>query len=162
MDLYLIRHADALALGEGNINEDSERPLSDAGERQSTAVGKMFAKRGIRLDKLIASPLVRAQQTAAILMRELPAPAPELITTDALVPNAKSRKLAKFLRSVTGERIGLVGHLPHLALWAGWLVGAKKSQLSFAKGGVAYVACGEMAGKGLGTLEWLVTPEWFA
>jgi len=31
MDLYLIRHADALALGERGNTQDSERPLSEKG-----------------------------------------------------------------------------------------------------------------------------------
>jgi phosphohistidine phosphatase len=162
MDLYLIRHADALALGERGITEDSDRPLSTEGEQQAGLVGKMFAQRGIRLDKLVASPHVRAQQTATLLMREGPQPAPELITSNALLPNAKPRKLAKLLRSLTGDRVGLVGHLPHIAEWAGWLIGAKNAELGFAKAGVAYIACGEFPAKGLGTLEWLVTPEWFA
>jgi len=34
MDLYLIRHADALMLGERGITEDAERPLSEEGERE--------------------------------------------------------------------------------------------------------------------------------
>jgi phosphohistidine phosphatase len=160
VDLYLIRHAEAQALGERGVTEDSERPLTPIGEQQSAAVGKMFQRRGIVLDKLISSPYVRAQQTANILLRHLQ-PAPELETTDALVPNAKPRKLAKFLRSMEGERIGLVGHLPHIGEWAGWLIGAKKAQIDFAKAGVACVACGELPGKGLGTLQWLVTPKWF-
>src|SRR5262249_7895653 len=88
VDLYLIRHAEALALGERGVTDDSERPLTPIGEQQSAAVGKMFQRRGIVLDRLIASPYVRAQQTANILLRHLQ-PAPELETTDALVPNAK-------------------------------------------------------------------------
>ena len=77
------------------------------------------------------------------------------------MPSAKPRKLARYLRSKKGERVGLVGHLPHIAEWAGWVIGAKKAQLDLAEAGVAYIACGEMAGKGLGTLQWLVTPAWY-
>jgi len=160
VDLYLIRHAEAQALGERGITQDGDRPLTPAGEQQAAAVGKMFQRRGIQLDKLVASPYVRAQQTATILLRHLQ-PAPTLETTDALLPNAKPRKLSKFLRSLEGERFGLVGHLPHIGEWAGWLIGSKKVQFDLAKAGVAYIACGELPGKGQGTLEWLVTPKWF-
>jgi phosphohistidine phosphatase len=161
MDLFLIRHAEAAPLGEGGVTEDSERPLTEMGQRQAAAVGQMLARHDIRLDALVSSPLVRAQQTATILLAKLGKPQPELLTTEELSPGAKPRKLAKFLREVTGERIGLVGHMPHIAVWAGWLIGAKKCQLEFAKAGVACIFCGDMAGKGLGSLQWLVTPEWF-
>ena len=161
MDLYLIRHADALSLGERGITEDSERSLSGKGESQAAAVGMMLHRRGIALDKVVASPYLRAQQTASILLAQLQPP-PELVTTDALEPDARPRKLAKFLRTLDGTRFGLVGHLPHIAEWAGWLIGAKNAQLAFAKAGVAHISCGEMPGKALGTLCWLVTPEWFA
>lgn len=160
MDLYLIRHADAVPLGERGITEDSDRPLSAQGEAESIALGQMFARRRIGLDALLVSPLIRAQQTAATLLRHLQ-PTPALITTDALLPEATPRKLAKVMRKLEGDRFGLLGHLPHLADWAGWLIGAKKAQLEFTKTGVAYIACGEATGKGLGLLRWLVSPEWY-
>src|SRR5262245_19123710 len=69
VDLYLIRHADALALGERGITNDEERPLSEKGEAQSDAVAKALAQRGIVLDKLYTSPLLRARQTAEIMLR---------------------------------------------------------------------------------------------
>ncbi len=161
MDLYLIRHADALALGERGVKEDSARPLSAKGETQSAAVGKMLQRRGIELDKLVASPYLRAQQTAQAMLQHLK-PAPELLTCAALVPEAKPRQLAEFLQTVEGKCLGLVGHLPHIALWTGWLIGSKKAQFNFAKAGVAHIAFRDRLDKGLGTLGWLVTPEWFA
>lgn len=160
MELYLIRHAEAAPVGERGITDDAERPLTPKGETQAAAVGKVLQRRGIVLHKLIVSPLLRAQQTANILARHLQ-PAPDLITSDALVNGAKPRKLAKLLRSLEGERFGLVGHMPHIAEWAGWLIGAKKAQLDIAKAGIAQLVCGELPGKGLATLRLVVTPEWF-
>ena len=160
MDLYVIRHADALALGERGISKDSERPLSAEGEQQAAAVGKMLQRRGIVLDKLVASPYLRAQQTAQLLRQHL-LPAPELVTTAALVPNAKPRQMAEYLQALPGKCVGLVGHLPHVAEWTGWLIGEKKVQLHFAKAGVAHLRCGKHPEKGLGELRWLVTPDWF-
>jgi phosphohistidine phosphatase len=160
VELYLIRHAEAAPVGERGITDDAERPLTAKGETQAAAVGKVLQRRGIVLNKLLASPLLRAQQTANILLRHLQ-PAPELITSDALVNGAKPRKLAKLFRSLEGERFGLVGHMPHLAEWAGWLIGDKNVQIDIAKAGIAQLVCGELPGKGLGTLRLLVTGEWF-
>lgn len=162
MDLYLIRHADALALGEKGISRDEDRPLSETGEKQAQIVALGLSKRGIVLDKVVTSPLVRAHRTAEIMLQNLPAPAPELVITEALLPQAKSRKLSRVLLKQTGQRIALVGHLPHIAEWAGWLIGAKKVQIDLAKAGVAYITCGEAPRKGTGVLQWLVTPEWLA
>ena len=69
MELYLIRHADALALGERGISEDAERPLSEKGEDQARAAAAALRKRGIELDRLYTSPLLRAHQTADILLK---------------------------------------------------------------------------------------------
>ncbi|MCI0642369.1 MAG: phosphohistidine phosphatase SixA [Gemmataceae bacterium] len=161
MDLYLIRHADALALGEHGVNTDAERPLSEQGESQARQVAKALQKRGIVLDKLLTSPLVRARQTADLMLRSWNGTAPELVVCDDLVPDAKPRKLARFLRKAGGEKIGLVGHLPHIAIMAAWLIGYKKAQIELAKAGVAHVACANGLKKGMGSLEWLVTPAWF-
>lgn len=161
MDIYLIRHADALPLGERGITADEERPLSDKGEEQARAVGKVFQKRGIVLDRLYTSPLLRARQTAEGLLQTWARPEVQLQESSALAPGAKPRKLARFLLKQEGEKVGLVGHMPHLAVVTGWLIGDKDVQLDFAKAGIAYIRCGEAPGKGLGVLEWLVTPEWY-
>ncbi|MCI0683899.1 MAG: phosphohistidine phosphatase SixA [Gemmataceae bacterium] len=161
MELFLIRHADAAPLGERGVTDDADRPLTAKGEAQAASIGKALQRRGIVLDKLIASPLLRAQQTANIMVRHLQ-PAPEVTTSEALAPGVKPRKTAKLLRSVDGERIGLVGHMPDVAEWAGWLIGAKKAEIDVAKAGIVCIECGELPNKGMGTLRWLVTPEWYS
>jgi phosphohistidine phosphatase len=159
--LYLIRHADALALGERGITTDEERPLSEKGEAQSEAAATALQNRGIILEKLFTSPLVRARQTADILLRVWARPELTLETCDALAPSGKPRKLSRFLLKRAGAKVGLVGHMTDLADYAGWLIGAKKAQIDIAKSGIALVVCGELPGKGLGELQWLVTPAWF-
>ncbi|MBI2804105.1 MAG: phosphohistidine phosphatase SixA [Planctomycetes bacterium] len=161
MELYLIRHADALALGERGVTTDEARPLSEKGETQSEAVARALAKRGVVLDRLCTSPLVRARQTAEILLRVWARPELILETCDDLAPGSKPRKLGKYLLKSAGEKLGLVGHMPDLGEFAGWLLGEKKMQIDFAKAGVAFINCADFPGKGLGDLKWLVTPEWY-
>src|ERR1700690_2747245 len=133
MDLYLIRHADALTLGERGITDDAERPLSEKGENQANQVGKILLKKGVTLDKLVTSPLVRSRQTTDLILKNWNGKAPEVVVSEDLVPDAKPRRLAKFLRKLGGDHVALVGHLPHIAHWAGWLLGAKKAQIEMAK-----------------------------
>ena len=161
MELYLIRHADALALGERGITNDEERPLSEKGECQSEAAAKTLMLRGVALDRLYTSPLLRARQTAEILLRVWAKPELILETCNGLAPGGKPRKLSKYLLKSGGGKIGLVGHMPDLAEFAGWLLGAKDAQIDFAKAGVALITCGDVPSKGLGSLQWLVTPEWY-
>lgn len=161
MDLYLIRHADALDLGERGVTDDADRPLSAKGEDQALALGRAFQQRGLALDRLYVSPLLRARQTAELLLRELAAPGLTPETCEELTPGTKPRKLSKFLFRHEGTAVGLVGHMPLLAVFAGWLIGDKEVNLEIAKAGVAYLTCGDAPGKGLGSLRWLVGPEWY-
>jgi phosphohistidine phosphatase len=160
MKCYLIRHADAVSLGEGGIVDDASRPLTPTGEKQCQLVGQGLARRGIRLDVLLTSPLLRARETAAAVARHLPAPAPEVRDCPQLAPGGKRRKLAREIESAGKETVGLVGHQPDLGEFAAWLIGSKKAQIDLAKASVACIDFEEAIGKGEGKLLWIVTPEW--
>jgi phosphohistidine phosphatase len=161
VDLYLIRHADALALGERGITEDADRPLSEKGEQQAQAVARALQKHGITLDLLFTSPLVRARQTAELCLKAWSQTGLSLETCADLEPGSKPRKLCRFLLKQEGEQIGLVGHMPHLGELAAWLIGSKKVQIEIAKTGVVCLRCGDAPGKAMAALQWLVTPEWY-
>jgi phosphohistidine phosphatase len=161
VDVYLIRHADALCLGERGITDDEERPLSEEGTQQARDVGQLFQRKGIVLDRLYSSPLLRARQTAEAMLHSWSRHDMEMQICPLLAPGAKPRKLSRFLLKQGGENVGMVGHMPHLASIAGWLIGDKGLQIELAKAGVAYIHCEEAPGKGLGVLRWLITPDWF-
>jgi phosphohistidine phosphatase len=161
MDLYLIRHADALVLGERGITEDEERPLNEDGEAQARNLSLMLQHRAGQLDAIFTSPLRRARQTGELIVHDWPA-APELQNCDHLAIDGRRKSLAKFLRQWGGNSAALIGHQPDLSEFTGWLLGCKKAQLDLAKAGVALVQCSDRPGKGDGTLVWLVTPEWFS
>jgi phosphohistidine phosphatase len=160
MDLYLIRHADALPLEAANTGTDAERPLSVTGQEQTRTVAEGLRRRGVRLNHLITSPLVRAQQTAEGILRQWQDEVPELRVCDDLSPGGKRKRLTRFLGSLGGEAVGLVGHQPDLGEFGGWLLGHRKKPIDLAKAGVALIRCEDGPGKGRGTLVWLVTPAW--
>jgi phosphohistidine phosphatase SixA len=122
----------------------------------------MFQRRGIALDRVYTSPLLRARQTAEGMLQAWSRPDLELQNCPHLAPGARPRRLARFLLKQGGERVGLVGHMPHLGVMTAWFIGDKKVQIDLAKAGVACVLCGDAPGKGLGVLQWLVTPQWYA
>ena len=66
--IWLLRHGDAEA-GEGK--PDAERELTKKGERQSRDAGAALKALGVELDLCIASPKVRAKDTAALACKSL-------------------------------------------------------------------------------------------
>jgi len=158
VDLYLIRHAEAKALTENDVMNDEDRPLTDEGEAQARRLGTGFHARGLRLGALLSSPLLRAKQTAEGILNHWPELAPQVQVCEELAPSLKAKRLARCLRDLEVPSAGLVGHMPDLGEFLGWLIGSRKLSVDLAKAGVAKVTC-EKVRKGEGTLEWLVTPE---
>jgi phosphohistidine phosphatase len=64
--IWLLRHADA-----EDGSPDAERPLSAKGEQQARAVGAALAALGVELDACLASPRVRARDTARLVCASL-------------------------------------------------------------------------------------------
>jgi phosphohistidine phosphatase len=160
MDLYLIRHTDALPVGTGECMTDADRPLSEDGKSQAKTVATGLQRRGVHLSQILTSPLRRARETAEGIQRQWHGDKPEIVECPHLEPGVRPRKLARFLRTVNAESVALVGHQPDLGAWAAWLIGSKKALIDFGKGGVAHISCSEEPDKGSGILVWLVTLDW--
>jgi phosphohistidine phosphatase len=159
MDLYLVRHAEAAALGENGVTEDADRSLTSKGQEQARKLAAGLHRRGIRFGAIVTSPLLRARQTAEAMAKALPQPAPQLQTSDDLAPEGKRKRLKRLLAELAADQVALVGHQPDLGELAAWLIGSRKAQLDIAKAGVACIHLENGVGKGKGSLTWLVTPE---
>ena len=61
-----MRHAHAL-----DGDDDAARPLSPRGREQSKAMAGFLADAGVKFEAAFTSPLVRAHQTAEIVLREM-------------------------------------------------------------------------------------------
>jgi phosphohistidine phosphatase len=161
VEIYVIRHADAVALGEEGISDDAGRPLTPTGYAQTKRLADGFKKRGVVPSVIITSPLLRARQTAEGIAQQIPGPTPAVRVCEDLSPGGKRRKIARYLRELGSDVAVLVGHQPDLGELVGWLSGSKKIEIDMAKAGVALVACDENPGKGCGRLVSLVGPEYF-
>ena len=62
--LVLVRHGRTQANREGRLQGRIDLPLDEVGERQAVAVAD-FVRSGATIERVISSPLQRAQQTAA-------------------------------------------------------------------------------------------------
>ncbi|HEX3324066.1 MAG TPA: histidine phosphatase family protein [Solirubrobacterales bacterium] len=125
--IYLLRHGDA---EDGNGNgDDASRRLTARGERQAEAAGRALANLGAEIDACLASPKVRAAETARLACRAL-----------ALEPeNAEELRGGRFdaigLAAGRGSVL-LVGHEPDFSAEVARLTGAK---VKLRKGGLAIV-----------------------
>jgi phosphohistidine phosphatase len=130
--LWILRHADA---EDAHGRPDAARPLTEKGIEQSRIAGQALAALGVQLDACLASPRVRARDTAALACAPLGVTvhiAPELDGG----PFDPVRVAAGF-----GEHVLLVGHNPDVTVALQDLTGAR---VRMRKGGLAAVDQGEL------------------
>jgi phosphohistidine phosphatase len=156
MKIYLLRHANA---GEHKVSpaKDDQRALDELGIAQSHIVGRSLAALKLKPDAIIASPLLRAQQTASIVAEEI-GHKDEIVTDEALRPEASYEQFEKLLaRYHDNEAILLVGHNPSLTLFLNQVVSSESSEaIELKKGAIARVdkEHGQPA-----VLKWLMPPK---
>jgi len=123
--IYLLRHGNA----EEGAGDDAARRLTPKGERQARAAGGALAAMGAEVDACIASPKVRALETARL----------------ACAPLGLEPEVAEELRGGPFDSLALaagrgevllVGHEPNFSGEVGRLTGAN---VKLRKGGLAIV-----------------------
>ncbi len=121
MKLYFLRHADALS-----GMDDEARPLSSEGIKEAKLLGQFFKKLGVRFNAAYASPLVRAKETAEIVL-SVASQQIRLEMAEALRNETSEKVFEKWLQGLkVFEHLLLVGHAPTLAERAGKLLNLKK------------------------------------
>jgi phosphohistidine phosphatase len=129
MDLILWRHADADPGG-----FDLDRQLTAKGHRQAKRMAQWLRQRLPSKFEVVASPAVRAQQTAAAL-------GSQIRTAKELAPGAKVQAiLAAAGWPEAKETIIIVGHQPDLGRAAAFLLSGKQAEWHLEKGGFWWFA----------------------
>jgi phosphohistidine phosphatase len=137
MRLYFVRHADALPGA-----DDAARPLSERGQEQAGKLGSYFKDLGVAFNAAYTSPLLRARQTAElILKRRLLVKGVKLVVTDALLNETSKPDFERWLSELPpAEHVLLVGHAPSLDERVARLLGvADPEAVALRKGAVALV-----------------------
>jgi phosphohistidine phosphatase len=153
MLLFLLRHGDAIEFG----FEDSERPLSALGERQSRIAGQFMMRSGFVPSLIMSSPLKRAMRTAALLGEETGNR--EIITSELLIPGPGEMELFDELNARALPSVLLVGHEPKLRKCIFRLTGDGAKPVELRKGMLVCVESREPVGRGSGNLRWVLTNE---
>ena len=175
--LLLVRHG--IAEERSDDRPDRERALTQAGRQRTTAVLERAVAIGLQVERLVASPLLRARQTAEIAVAQGLANGLELAT--ALQPEADPLPLLALWLAASAAptplqdpslqapplRLALVGHEPDLGQLAAQLVGAPPGSITLRKAGLALlelpgpatVAAQDRAAAGCWQLRLLLTPR---
>jgi phosphohistidine phosphatase len=151
MHLFLIRHTHA-----EDTRPDALRRLSQRGRKQARLLAGFLRDSGaFHPEEFWHSPLVRAQETAALLSigTKLKTPLREI---DGLSPEDDPRAIARRL-AASDHSLALVGHEPHLGALASLLVTGAAEPVVFAMKKGATLAL-EGGGRHW-MVRWLVSPD---
>jgi phosphohistidine phosphatase len=159
MCLVIIRHAEAIELGQAGAHKDADRFLTQYGRLQAYRMARFLKQTGTRPTQWFSSPFVRAVQTAECFQEIYQLPGVPLQCEPLLQPDVAWKTFAKSLASHAKETVFLFGHEPGLSQMIGWLMGKRTLGLKLAKGAAAQLSVAGPLCRGAGVLQSLITPE---
>ena len=151
MQLFLLRHAEA----QPDAANDEKRTLTAKGSKQARSIGKFCLEHGFVPEIILSSPLVRAEETARLVARELNLP--KLVQIEEVLrPGMTAERLFSCLEKYSGKAsVMLVGHEPDFSSLAGALIGGHAESVHFRKATLMSVNLQELK-SGAGTIEFLI------
>ncbi|WP_371377038.1 phosphohistidine phosphatase SixA [Thalassotalea aquiviva] len=111
MNIFIMRHGDASEVA----TNDSLRPLTQSGIEEVKICAHWLESQPAKIDLILVSPYVRAQQSADELEQALSYPV-ERDTLDILIPAGKATQVHDFIDGLLSEQptinVLLVSHMP--------------------------------------------------
>lgn len=162
MKIYILRHGIAADHDDPRYPKDSERPLTDEGRRKTRAIAETLARLEIKPDVILASPLVRAQQTAEIVATVLRRDR-HLQVCEPLDGRSDLAQIITAINKLPGNTasVMLVGHEPDLSALASLLLTGRATgaAIELKKGGLCVLETEELQVGQCATLLWLAPPK---
>ena len=126
--LELLRHGEALPAGAAG---DAARRLTPAGERSIEQLAATLAAEGWRPDRVFSSPLLRARDSARIVLEPtVPPLEPEMLDELATAPEPEALVELLGELGVSDGHVLLVGHQPLIGRLAHFLEGGEEREMS--------------------------------
>lgn len=152
MQIFILRHGQA----EPQKTTDEVRQLTDKGRADVVQSAEQSIKELISVQQIWSSPLVRAQQTAAIVRELLSTQGVvvEVHTTDFIVPEAKPEFLFSHLQEITVQSLLLTSHLPFVGEFIDVFCGSEPGFHAMHTSSLACIDY-DIAAPSLGRLRWL-------
>ncbi len=149
MKIIVMRHGEAAH----EAGRDDLRPLTEKGRKQSMKMAEWVSAELPRLDRVLVSPFLRAQQTWEAVSGCLPKP-DQIEDVNDLVPYGRVETVTDYLRTLDDEYVFIVSHLPLV----GYIVNdlcANAVPPMFVTSGMACITLEN----GIGRLDWLEGPH---
>ncbi|MFN3579524.1 MAG: phosphohistidine phosphatase SixA [Pseudomonas sp.] len=155
MRLWILRHGQAQAMAA----TDPQRELTPWGRREVLEVASQL--KGAGLQAIVASPYVRAQQTAELVSERLEH-ARGIATAAWLTPDDDPRQVLDYLAERSESELLLVSHQPLVSQLIGLLVdGNRSAHYPMPTAGLACIDM-DFPAAGLGHLQLLTSPAQLA
>ena len=152
MELLLWRHCEAEPGA-----PDLGRALTGKGEKQARRVAAWLHAHLPDSARILVSPALRAQQTAAALAELAPR---KVKTVDALAPGASAEDVLRAVRwPQSGAVIVVVGHQPTLGWVASRLLSGAEADWPIKKGGVWWVSSRSRFGIDQAVVRAVINPD---
>jgi phosphohistidine phosphatase len=161
VDIFILRHGKSEEAA--SAGSDEARRLTKKGKEEILSVALWMAMQEFTFDLIAASPLVRAQETAAIVAGVLKT-RKRPVTWDVLVPGGDSDTVCREIgRHDKAGAILLVGHEPLLSSLIGRIIaGNDQAGIVMTKGGLAKIRNFSFTQNPAGELHWLITARQMA
>jgi len=152
MELLLWRHCEAEPGA-----PDLGRALTGKGEKQARRIAAWLHAHLPDSARILVSPALRAQQTAAALAELAPR---KVKTVDALAPGASAEDVLRAVRwPQSGAVIVVVGHQPTLGWVASRLLSGAEADWPIKKGGVWWVSSRRRFGIDQAVVRAVINPD---
>jgi phosphohistidine phosphatase len=157
MDLLVLRHGEA---GRSSPSPgDSKRPLTDEGKQEIIDLSYGIKSLEIKPDYILASPLIRAKQTAEIVAKSLKYKG-KIEEVNALKPEGSRLEFYSILSKLKQDSVVLVvGHEPYLSEMISEGISQSDCRINLKKAGLARIRVLSILPNLKGELRWLLTPK---
>ena len=160
MELYLMRHGDAIDRTLPEAADDAARWLTEEGREETAVMARFLHRLGVRLDLALSSPLVRAHQTAEVVA-DLIGPAQIELCEDLVYGGSFSGIVQAISERAPVRRVLLTGHMPSIGRLVGWLAWNQRDcEVRMRTATICRIDLpNESLSPGYGDIRWLMSPK---
>src|SRR4026207_2004659 len=155
--LYLLRHAKS-SWKDASL-PDFDSPLKGRGQDAAKQMGEFLASQKVSISTLISSPSVRTRETIEILLRHARLQVEPLF--DQRIYEASLATLLQVVSEISSDHktAMLVGHNPGMEELLAFLTHETRHMPTCALARISLDVSWKEVGRGVGKLEWFVTPK---
>jgi len=157
MNLFIVRHAEALPVG-GIVTRHADRHLSPRGEEDAELMGRALTYLDPSVEIVVTSPIVRAIETGEIIGKKI-SDHPIMHVSEHLAPGVSNNALFRELLALSvGSNIVAVGHQPDMSNFISFLIATgNEASIAMSAGAIAKLVV--EGSRPQAYLSWLLTPE---